>query len=207
MPGELLTIQLPNIAGLEVVLNWQIIPGAAGYRLYKTPAPNMNGSAVGLLTEIVGQNNNQCIYSISLSFIYSVIDDGSLQVNASIVPLPVGSLGVWNLIGSLNTSRLQAATVATPNPMNTSSEYFLLTFGGLDPSGNKLATWEHCKITLIDPSLSLQSPMQTVSSSIIASTTITARSNLRAIVLNYLYVLHVKLVAFIFLIGINRLSL
>lgn len=132
LPGEVLSVQLPDRQeNIILTLTWDPVPGADGYRIYRTAGPDGDADNVGLLAAVADGSTT------------SFTDDGQASTTSGTVPLPPGSLGRWrDMTGSaLNTARANHATVAVPNP-NDASQYFLYAFGGRDDSATVLDTYE-----------------------------------------------------------------
>ncbi len=136
LPGELLTVQLPDRADkIELTLTWQQVPGASGYRIYRTAAADGDSNDVQLLAEV--NDGATTTYT----------DDGQTATTAGEVPLPPGSLGQWrDLTGSaMNTVRADLATAVVQNP-NDPTQYYLYAFGGRDASGTVLDSYEWARV-------------------------------------------------------------
>lgn len=117
-----MTVQLPNIPGIMLTLQWDVVPGASGYKLYRTPYANQSLSEISLLVILSGGNN------------VTYNDDGHTGLQNE-YPLPVGSLGKWaTLSETLNIPRYGHSVVTSPNPLN-SSQYFIFIFGGVENNG------------------------------------------------------------------------
>ncbi|HEX2677554.1 MAG TPA: hypothetical protein VHM19_12965, partial [Polyangiales bacterium] len=138
LAGELLPVQLPDRdEKIWLTLTWSTVPGASGYRVYRSPAAGASADALELVGE-VGSGS-------TLSF----TDKGATSM-ASVTPLPAGSLGTWHAVDGarcndsdcqLGTAREALATVAIANPADA-TQYFLYAFGGRDASGTYLDTYE-----------------------------------------------------------------
>ncbi|HUH05119.1 MAG TPA: IPT/TIG domain-containing protein [Kofleriaceae bacterium] len=131
LPSETLAVQIPGglAQGVELTLYWQHIEGAVKYRVYRTKAPGGIAGEEVILAEM----NAQSAPSGACTVDCNVIDDGGTPlavqsltdagidnsaVDATVVtnlPMPLGSLGVWHQVGTLNTPREGAAIVAVPN--------------------------------------------------------------------------------------------
>lgn len=139
LPSQPFVVQLPVLTGgVNATISWTSVPGAASYRVYRSPVPGLAlGSEVFLASEphVVGPAR------------HSFLDDNSIDNSAeTATPLPLGSLGVWNQVATLNTAREGAAVVAVPDPVNTDI-YYLYAFGGLDGAGAELGGYEYVAVT------------------------------------------------------------
>jgi hypothetical protein len=122
LPGEVLNVQLPQVdQGIVLTLTWEPITDAVGYRVYRTPAPDVSVDQMQLLAEVSGQSN------------VTLTDDGTVATTAE-APLPSGSLGVWHVAGTLRKAREAHATVAVTDP-NNPARVFLYAVGGRDDVG------------------------------------------------------------------------
>ncbi|HEX2678024.1 MAG TPA: hypothetical protein VHM19_15325, partial [Polyangiales bacterium] len=158
LPGELLPVQVPSRSeGVQLILTWAPIPGAHGYRIYRSPAANASADAIELLTEKTCGNTGadlcDCVATPSQC---KVTDDGNFTTMAGKTPLPSGSLGVWHAVDGarctsgdckLGTARESEAVVAVKDPSNA-AQYFLYAIGGRDAAGTYLDTYEVATITV-----------------------------------------------------------
>ncbi|PJB35644.1 MAG: hypothetical protein CO108_25080 [Deltaproteobacteria bacterium CG_4_9_14_3_um_filter_63_12] len=148
LPGEVLTVQLPALPDkIELTLTWAEIPGANGYRIYRSPSLNGSVDSLELLGEMSCAPDRAC--QCGVDFDCKFLDDGLGTTTAGAVPLPQGSLGVWHtLTGSpLTTTREGHVTVAVNNP-NAADEVYLYAFGGRSASGTYLDTYEYATLTV-----------------------------------------------------------
>ncbi|TNF27438.1 MAG: hypothetical protein EP329_19425 [Deltaproteobacteria bacterium] len=121
LPGEPIVVQLPDLPGLVVTIRWDAIPGASGYRIYRTPEAGQGVDAVRLVGTTDGHD--------ATSFPDKGIDAGADA------PLPAGSLGVWQSLSTqLQVAREAHALVAAPHPTQD-GVYFLYAAGGMVPDG------------------------------------------------------------------------
>ncbi|MFO0745031.1 MAG: hypothetical protein U1F43_05050 [Myxococcota bacterium] len=115
LPGEPLVVQLPDVAGLELTLTWDAIPEAVGYRVYRTPAPDMGVDEVELLATVTGER--------------VVLDAGDVDTDPLATPLAPGSLGQWAAAGTLGVPREAPAVAVATSPVDSAVQY-LYAFGG-----------------------------------------------------------------------------
>jgi hypothetical protein len=153
LPGEVLTVQLPERPGdqrIQLILTWSAIPGASGYRIYRSPTAN--GSVDAL--ELVHEESNASTTSFT---------DVGDTTDSTKTPLTQGSLGMWHLVTSspLNANREAHATVAVQDP-NASSKWFLYAFGGRNEAGTYLSTYEYATVTVAGDGSQTVSTFQTV---------------------------------------------
>jgi hypothetical protein len=137
LAGELFNVELPAIADLLLItLTWEQVPGASGYRIYRTPGPDETAAGLELLTTLLG------VASVSFT------DDDTGVTDPASVPLPAGSTGVWHaLTGSpLATPREAPATLAVQRPADA-SQFFLYAVGGNNGT-TTLATGEVATVSI-----------------------------------------------------------
>lgn len=155
LPGEPIVVQLPELPGLEVTIRWDAIPGASGYRVYRTPAAGDSAGSVALVgTTAAGDA--------------TAFPDTGAQAGSD-TPLPPGSLGVWRLLSDSLTQAREAHTlIAAPHP-TTAGSWFLYAAGGRVPNGvsagvdSYLGDYEVARVDVIPPSAPKARETQTVS--------------------------------------------
>jgi hypothetical protein len=162
LAGELLPVQLPDRdEKIVLTLTWTEIPGAHGYRVYRTPAAGAGAGNLELLAEQTcgaagtglcdcGTTPEECQFT----------DDGTETTTASETPLPAGSLGVWHAVDgarcedadcALGTAREGLVTVAVRDRVETDAlndTYYLYAIGGRDAGGTYLASVELATVTV-----------------------------------------------------------
>jgi hypothetical protein len=124
-------VQLPDNANERVTLNWTAVPGASGYRIYRTVSP---GGSMQQLTDVSGGPTT------------SHTDIGA-ATTATTTPLPPRSLGVWAPLTSMATAREGAAVTAARDPADQ-TKYYLYAAGGRNASSTVLSSYEYLPITL-----------------------------------------------------------
>ena len=135
LPGEVQVVDLPDLQDrIHLTLTWEQIPGASGYRVYRTPNAGDSVDALELLAEIADP--------ATLSY----TDMGGATM-AGQTPLPEGSLGTWHDAGVLTTPR-EALTVASAQDPADPNTWYLYAFGGRDATGTYLASAEYVTITV-----------------------------------------------------------
>ncbi|MGM0578864.1 MAG: hypothetical protein ACQEXJ_24285 [Myxococcota bacterium] len=135
LPGEVLTVQLPDIPeGIVLTLDWESVPGASGYRVYRTPVADDTATNLQLVGTTDGQDATTLV-------------DGGLAADDTETPLPQGSLGVWHEVASMGTPRSAHASVAVTNPADP-AEVWLYAAGGRDADGAAVATGEFATISI-----------------------------------------------------------
>ncbi|HSA22950.1 MAG TPA: IPT/TIG domain-containing protein, partial [Myxococcota bacterium] len=116
LASDPIQVQTPDIERkVTITLVWTEVPGASGYRVYRTPTPNLPTGNEVLLAEV---GAGQLVFS----------DDGSLAPQAA-QPLPAGSLGKFLVLPSLNVPREGAGIAVARDPADASVRY-LYVLGG-----------------------------------------------------------------------------
>lgn len=109
LPSEAMVVRLPDLVGyaVEVSLSWVGVPGAVGYRVYRSPVAGAAAGSEQLLAEL----GNVTTYT----------DRGGAA--AGVRPLQVGALGVWHspvdgggVPIALSTARVGAGVAYALNP-------------------------------------------------------------------------------------------
>jgi len=124
LAGEVLNVLLPAVPELIVLtLTWEQVPGASGYRVYRTPVADDMVTNLQLLAEVSGGD--------TLSY-----EDLGGATDETVTPFPRGSLGVWHAVtgAPLLGPREAHATVAVQD-LNTPARWFLYAIGGRGPGG------------------------------------------------------------------------
>ena len=109
LAGELLPVQLPDRdEKIALSLTWDLVPGASGYRVYRSKSANAGADELELLAEVAGGTT------------VSYTDKGG-KTMAGKLPLAPGALGVWHAVDgarcsdsncALGTKREALASVA-----------------------------------------------------------------------------------------------
>lgn len=74
-------------------------------------------------------------------------EDISGDVDASVMPLPPLSLGVWHAVLNLNTPRAWGNMLSAAKPLST-DQFLIFSFGGLSDAATPLATYEYTSVTV-----------------------------------------------------------
>ncbi|KAL9657793.1 hypothetical protein ABK040_013131 [Willaertia magna] len=140
LPSDPVTITLPDVKGIIISLNWDKVPNAVGYKVYRTL-----------------QSNNPISSLVHIATVYqnSYADKGN-DLASLTSPLSPGSLGNWyKLPYSLNTGREGLSATAVPAVNNTIEElttnWHMYAISGRDSNGNYLTNYEYINITIIPP--------------------------------------------------------
>lgn len=148
LPGEVLVVQLPDIAGLQLVLTWDAIPGASGYRVYRTASADLNADQVELLAELEGNGA-------------TTFTDVGGEVTPGTIPLPPGALGEWHPVAAMNVEREGLGVAVAPDP-DDAGAWFLYAFGGRDATGAPRGDYEFARVTVAEPGAAKGTEVQTV---------------------------------------------
>ena len=96
LPSEPASVIVPS--GVTVTVRWRRVPGAVGYRVYRTPAAGQPASAARLL--------------VAAGDVTSVVDFGTRVVGPG-APLEIGALGAWTTVDTRLTVPRQGHAVVT----------------------------------------------------------------------------------------------
>jgi len=118
---------------LRVTLTWKPLPGAASYRIYRTPLPDLATGVEQLLATVPAATP-------------SFEDTGSATTAAA--PLPPGSTTQWQPLASLTTPRAAPglARVADPNDPNL---FYLHAVGGLADTVTAAPSIESLRVSIV----------------------------------------------------------
>ena len=103
LPSDFVTARVPT-AGGGIGLAWGCVPGAARYRVYRTPAPNDRAGTELQLAEVDAAQ--MCAMAAASNERFT---DGGARAPSGAKPLPPGALSRWVAVGSLGTARAHAA--------------------------------------------------------------------------------------------------
>jgi hypothetical protein len=140
LPSEPFPLQLPTLTGgkkLNVTLAWSPIPGAVGYKIYRSPAAGAAANALGLIT------------TIGSGATTSYTDAGDTADPQKTV-LRQGSTGTWHAVAGLKLSapRQGPGVAALPDPGDaTGTKFFLYVIGGKN-GGTALTTHDFAIVTV-----------------------------------------------------------
>ncbi len=137
LPSEPLVVQLPDVVDrLHLTIHFSPVPGAASYRVYRSPVVGGIAGDERLLAELPAVPAP------------SFTDDGSLAVDPTRRVMPLGSLGTWHEVGTLATAREGAALVAVPDG-NVPERWYLHLLGGRGPGGTALRSTEWATVEVL----------------------------------------------------------
>ncbi|HEV8320171.1 MAG TPA: IPT/TIG domain-containing protein [Myxococcota bacterium] len=139
-------VQLPMLDDRVVLtLLWDPVAGATGYRVYRTPTPDLISGDEELLAEVTGGGAT------------SYTDSGAKTTMAGQVPLPLGATGRWRemglaVLGSVREGpgvTLGSEPGATNDP-DLGGSFYVYAIGGRDGAA-PLASYEYLPVTVVSP--------------------------------------------------------
>jgi hypothetical protein len=134
LASEPFPLLIPTLTGkkIDVTIHWSQVPGAAGYRIYRSPQAEATSNEVQLIATVTGETSTQ----------YTDSGD-AVQPD---VPLRLGATGVWHVVGTLATPRQGAGVAIGPDPSDSATHY-LYVLGGRDSSSAQ-TSYEVLPITI-----------------------------------------------------------
>lgn len=117
---------------IKLTLFWEAVPGAASYKIYRTPMP---GQLVGAVKQVGSVTN-------AVTF----IDSGAAAMSGT--PLPEGSLGQWKEVGPLPSAREGLGVAFAKDPDGPGDAYFLYALGGRDAAGMAQGSYTFSRIVV-----------------------------------------------------------
>jgi hypothetical protein len=133
LASDPLGVVIPPLPGkVRLTLIWAAVPGAASYRIYRTPAAGM---LVGT-ARLVGTSTTA-----------SFTDTGAAPAGNAPPPLPEGALGAWHEVGPMPTPRegLGVAVAADPD---AGGAFFLYAIGGRSGGTTALASYTFARVAV-----------------------------------------------------------
>lgn len=120
LPSDPIVARLPDIPDtFEVQIGWTPVPGAVGYRIYRTPTADAGSASLVKLVDV--------------GDVTTFTDDGHLAPT-TVAPLPKGALGRWAAMPDLPGAR-QSPCVTTGQDPAVPERTWVYVAGGLD-AGN-----------------------------------------------------------------------
>jgi hypothetical protein len=133
LASDPLIIRIPDRPErIHVTLVWSQVAGAAGYRIYRSPTPNLTSGSERLIAEVTA---NPLVY----------IDEGDTA--GTTAPLPFGATGTWKPLPSLTVPRESMGLAAAVDP-DDASTFYIYALGGRDDTQTALASYEYLTVTL-----------------------------------------------------------
>jgi hypothetical protein len=118
-----------------LILQWDGLADAVGYRVYRSPTPDLLLGQEELIAELP---------AAELSF----TDDGSLNTSPDTTTLKQGVLGNWSTVAQLSAARSAHAVTVAPDPA-TPELHHLYAIGGLI-SGGATDSYELISVDISD---------------------------------------------------------
>lgn len=156
LPSDAFGLTLPPLSGfrVQVELSWDPVPGAAGYRIYRTAANGAAGSET-LIADVAPPPGVTCSGPTVCT------DRGAGQLSPQ-GPLLPGSTGRWTVLPQrLATPRVGPGVTWATDPASPNQAY-LYVFGGLSDGGVALTSYEYLPLS-IDSDGGAQTPSPFVS--------------------------------------------
>jgi len=136
LPSEPFPVLLPDLPGrkVKVTVYWALVPGAVGYRIYRTPTANAPSSEMRLLEETSGSATS--------------LTDTGLDVKDQ-VPQRLGATGAWHVAASMTVPRQGAGAAIAPDPGDpTGTLFHLYVFGGKSGASQAETSCERLSLTV-----------------------------------------------------------
>lgn len=135
LPSDPFPVRLPDLGQrkLSVTVSWSSDPGAAAYRVYRSPTPGATVGAEELIAEVMAPTTQ-------------FRDTGGASLSAQ-RPLPVGSTGRWHALPSLATPR-EGAGVSWGMDPGDATKAHLYVVGGRQSSTAATSSYEFLTLTL-----------------------------------------------------------
>jgi hypothetical protein len=121
------TVNVPATPGVTATLNWSAVPGASGYRVYRTATAG--GTVPVLLATTAGT---------------SYTDNGNSTTETQDA-LTDGALGKWAALPAMSSARAGAGAAVGYDPSNPSQAYIYMMFG-LNAAGATLSNYEYLPV-------------------------------------------------------------
>jgi hypothetical protein len=119
--------------GVHITLTWTAVPGAASYRIYRSPMPNLIAGSERLLATVSAPTTR-------------FTDDGT-RMTGTDAPREIGDLGVWLTLPPLVAPREGAAVVAGTDPA-TPGRWYLYAIAGRSAPGAALNNYERLTVDI-----------------------------------------------------------
>lgn len=137
LPSDPFPVRLPDLGAtrkLSVTVSWKVDPGAAKYRVYRSPTPAATVGTEQLIAEVNAPTT-------------SFKDTGAAPLSSQ-TPLPVGSTGRWHTLAArLSIPREGAGVTWAMDPADATQAY-LYVLGGKQNATTATATYELLALTL-----------------------------------------------------------
>lgn len=137
LPSDPFPVRLPDLGArkLAVTVSWRSDPGAAKYRVYRSPTPAATVGTEQLLAEVTAPTT-------------SFKDTGGAP-GSPLTPLPVGSTGRWQkLLARLSVPREGAGVTWAVDPTDATKAY-LYVLGGKQNATTASAGFEFLSLTMV----------------------------------------------------------
>lgn len=136
-------VRIPNLPGTVLTLAWTAPPAPGAqilhYHVYRSLSPDVPFGDESLIATVEPDGP-----------LLTFIDDGSLNPDEDVQPLPLGALGQWHPVASLNTARHGHGMTAVRDTDNPTRVH-LFVAGGRDADGTLLASVERLTLEIAGP--------------------------------------------------------
>ncbi|HXI60361.1 MAG TPA: hypothetical protein VNO55_30070, partial [Polyangia bacterium] len=136
LPSDPFPVRVPDLQNkkIQATVTWRAQPGATTYRVFRSPTAGATAGTEQLLAEVTAPA--------------VLFKDTGAAPMATDTPLPVGSLGKWQLLGAkLSAAREGAGVSWAVDPANANQAY-LYALGGRQDANTALASYDVLSITL-----------------------------------------------------------
>ncbi len=144
LPSAPFGLNLPVMTGraLRVTLSWTAVPGAVGYRIYRSAAGGAVDGA-GLIADTSGTLPG----TVTCSSPTTCTDRGATPDLGTTV-LPLGSTGTWTTLAQTMGAARQAPGVTFAMDPVVPNRAYIYVFGGLNAAGAALASYEFLTVQI-----------------------------------------------------------
>jgi hypothetical protein len=135
LPSDPISIVVPTAGSRQVRLTlfWSAVPGAASYRVYRSPTAGGRLEDIRLIADNVTATQ--------------LADVGAPAVSPERRHLEPGALGTWHEIGSLTKAREGAGVTYAADP-DTANGFFLYAIGGRDGTNPAFNDYDVAAVTV-----------------------------------------------------------
>lgn len=133
LASDPLAVVVPPVPSLvRLTIFWTAVPGAAAYRIYRTPAPGGLVGDVALIATVTAPAT-------------SYVDEGAAA--GADGPLPTGALGVWHEVGPMPSAREGAGVTFARDP-DGANGFFLYAVGGRSGPATATGSYTYAEIVV-----------------------------------------------------------
>ncbi len=134
LPSDEQVLSIPDLTQkLQITITWSSVPGAVGYRIYRTPNAGMISGQEQQIADVMGGN------------VVTYTDKGDAPVMNALTPLPQGSTGAWRVLPAMGAKR-EGVRVAFGADPSDGTRHYLYALFGKDQAA--LASYEFLAVTV-----------------------------------------------------------